>query len=69
VDVAGKSLKDIKCLILYKYHQMVWLTFVNENWLNKFDRISVRVADDNPKNRYIKNGIDDNYFCIHDNVL
>jgi len=23
VDIAGKSLKDIKCLILYKHQQMV----------------------------------------------
>jgi hypothetical protein len=68
VDVTGKSLKDIKCLILYKHHQMVRLTFLNENWFNKFDQISVRVADDNPKNRDVENGIDDKHFCIHDNV-
>jgi len=68
VDVEGKSLKDIKCLILYKYHQMVRLTFLNENWFNKFDRFSVRVADDTPKKRYVENGIVDLHCCIHDKV-
>jgi hypothetical protein len=68
VDVAGKSLKDIKCLILYKHHQMVRLTFLNENWFNKFDRISVRVADNTPKKRYVENSIVDLHCCIHDNV-
>jgi hypothetical protein len=68
VDVAGKSLNNIKCLILYKHHQMVRLTFLNENWFNKFDRISVRVADDTPKNSYVENGIVGIHCCIHDNV-
>jgi hypothetical protein len=68
VDIAGKPLKDIKCLILYKHQQMVRLTFLNENWFNKFDRISVRVADDTPKNRCVENSIGDIYFGIHDNV-
>ena len=68
VDVAGKLLKDIKCLILYKHHQMVRLTFLNKNWFNKFDRISVRVADDTPKNRCVENSIENIYFGIHDNV-
>jgi hypothetical protein len=57
VDVEGKSLKDIKCLILYKHQQMVQLTFLNENWFNKFDWCSVQVADNTPKNRYVENGI------------
>jgi hypothetical protein len=52
VDIAEKSLKDIRCLILYKHQQMVQLTFLNENWFNKFDRYSVRVDDEKLKNRY-----------------
>jgi len=59
VDVAGKSLKDIKCLILYKHHQMVRLTFLNKNWFNKFDRNSIRVANNTPKNTYVENIIVD----------
>jgi hypothetical protein len=51
MDVLGESLKDIKCLILYKHHQMVRLTFLNKNWLNKFNRNSVRVADNTPKKK------------------
>ena len=66
VDIAGKSLKDVKCLILYKHQQMVRLTFLNENWFNKFERISVRVADDIPKNRCVENGFVDLYFRIHE---
>jgi len=66
VDVEGKSLKDIKCLILYKHQQMVQLTFLNENWFNKFDRCSVRVADDTLKNRYVENSIVHLHCCIHD---
>ena len=66
VDVAGKSLKDIKCLILYKHQQMVQLTFLNKNWFNKFDRCSVRVADDTLKNRYVENGIVHFHCYIHD---
>jgi len=68
VDIAGKSLKDIKCLILYKHQQMVRLTFLNENWFNKFERISVRVADDIPKKRCVENSIVDIYFGIHETI-
>jgi hypothetical protein len=59
VNVEGKSLKDIKCLILYKHQQMVQLTFLNENWFNKFDRFSIRVANNTPKNTYVENIIVD----------
>jgi hypothetical protein len=52
VDMAEKSLKDIRCLILYKHQQMVQLTFLNENCFSKFDRYSVRVDDEKLKNRY-----------------
>jgi len=66
VNVEGESLKDIKCLILYKHQQLVQLTFLNENWFNKFDWCSVRVADDTRKNRYVENGIVDLHCYIHD---
>ena len=68
VDIAGKSLKDVKCLILYKHQQMVRLTFLNENWFNKFDQCSIRVADDTPKNRYVENGIVDLHCYIRDSL-
>jgi hypothetical protein len=68
VDVEGKSLKDIKCLILYKHQKMVQLTFLNKNWFNKFDGLSIRVADDTPKNRYVENGFVDLHCCIHDKL-
>ena len=61
VDVEGRSLQDIRCLILYKTDQMVQLTFLNKNWFNKYDRFSVQVADDKPKNRYVKYGIVDRH--------
>ena len=64
VDVEGESLQDIRCLILYKHHQMVQLTFLNKNWFYKFDRYSVQVADDKPKNRCAKYGIVDSYCFI-----
>jgi C-terminal processing protease CtpA/Prc len=41
VDVEGKSLQDIRCLILYKTDQIVQLPILNKNWFNKYDRYSV----------------------------
>jgi hypothetical protein len=51
---------------LCHHQQILQLTFLNENWFNKFDQCSIRVADDTPKNRYVENGIVDLYCYIRD---
>jgi hypothetical protein len=46
MDTEGKTMQEIRCMILYKSNQMVQLSFLNKIWFNSYDRDSVRVTSD-----------------------